>query len=575
MRPADLVYAVDERPPLPQWLLLGLQYAVMVATYLVIVVIIISHAHVSSAVATNVLSLALIAAAIGTALQSLHKGPIGAGFLAPPVFSAIYLAPSVLAAEIGGLPLVFGMTIFAGLIEIVLAFALRRLRVIFQPILSGLTVFVVGLQLGLVGIGEVLDVTHVDLAAFPLHVAVTTLTLGVCIALSIWGKGAIRLFCSLAGLSIGVISAASVGMIGAIAQARIDAAPLFQVPGFDSLSYSFQPGLIPAFLAAALAATLRTVGVVTTCQRINDAAWKRPDMGNIRKGILADGLGSLIGGLLGAPGMNIAPSLVSISGATGATSRVIAYVAAAILLLLAFLPKLAAAFLALPLEVAGAVLVFTASFMITSGMQIILSRTPDTRAIYVIGISTLLALSKKVFPDYFTALSPLEQSLASSPLALGLMAAVALTLLFRFGTTQTAVLTLAPGEDADGRVGDFIRHQAAQWKVDAEAAENCRASIVGVLAYLKAHALHDSDITLRARFDGIDLVLAIDYRGRMIPAAGVQVVTREPSARTEDLQDEEAPAYVGLRNFLRNIHADQKHVASQGPDVRIRLRFAV
>jgi NCS2 family nucleobase:cation symporter-2 len=254
---------------------------------------------------------------------------------------------------------------------------------------------------------------------------------------------------------------------------------------------------------------------------------------------------------------------------------VIAYVAAAILLLLAFLPKLAAAFLALPLEVAGAVLVFTASFMITSGMQIILSRTPDTRAIYVIGISTLLALSKKVFPDYFTALSPLEQSLASSPLALGLMAAVALTLLFRFGTTQTAVLTLAPGEDADGRVGDFIRHQAAQWKVDAEAAENCRASIVGVLAYLKAHALHDSDITLRARFDGIDLVLAIDYRGRMIPAAGVQVVTREPSARTEDLQDEEAPAYVGLRNFLRNIHADQKHVASQGPDVRIRLRFAV
>ena len=39
----------------------------------------------------------------------------------------------------------------------------------------------------------------------------------------------------------------------------------------------FAPDLVPAFMIAAVAAMLRTVGVVTTCQKINDADWKRPD----------------------------------------------------------------------------------------------------------------------------------------------------------------------------------------------------------------------------------------------------------------------------------------------------------
>src|SRR6516165_10015949 len=213
MRPESLLYAVDEVPPPSRLAILGLQYAVQVAVYLVIVVIVLRHAHVSHEVGIGVLSCACVAIAIGTALQALPRGPVGSGFLAPPVFSAIYLAPSVLAAEIGGLPLVFGMTIFAALLELLLSFCVRRLRVIFQPILAGLTVFVVGLQLGLVGIGQTLDVRHEALPQFPLHLVVTTLTLASCVGLSIWGKGAWRLFCALIALTTGVISAIAVGLI--------------------------------------------------------------------------------------------------------------------------------------------------------------------------------------------------------------------------------------------------------------------------------------------------------------------------------------------------------------------------
>jgi hypothetical protein len=67
--------------------------------------------------------------------------------------------------------------------------------------------------------------------------------------------------------------------------------------------------------------------------------------------------------------MSIGPKLGRISGATGATSRVIGFAASVVLLAFAFSPKLSDFFLLVPQEVAGSLLVFTASFMISGGMQ--------------------------------------------------------------------------------------------------------------------------------------------------------------------------------------------------------------
>ena len=44
-RPANLTYAVDEPPPSGKLLLLGLQYAVLDASYLVLVAIIVRHSN--------------------------------------------------------------------------------------------------------------------------------------------------------------------------------------------------------------------------------------------------------------------------------------------------------------------------------------------------------------------------------------------------------------------------------------------------------------------------------------------------------------------------------------------------
>jgi hypothetical protein len=61
--------------------MLGIQYAVQICVYLVIVVIILRRTHVSHEIGTNVLCDALMAIVIGTALQALPNGPVGSGLL--------------------------------------------------------------------------------------------------------------------------------------------------------------------------------------------------------------------------------------------------------------------------------------------------------------------------------------------------------------------------------------------------------------------------------------------------------------------------------------------------------------
>src|SRR6185369_2661104 len=120
------------------------------------------------------------------------------------------------------------------------------------------------------------------------------------------------------------------------------------------LSWSFEPSLMLPFAIAGLASGLRAVGVLTTCQQIDDASWRRPDMKNIAAGVVADGLGCAVGGAVGAPGMSASPSLVGMEKITGVTSRAVVWSIAGWLALFACLPKLASLIVDMPRPVMAA-----------------------------------------------------------------------------------------------------------------------------------------------------------------------------------------------------------------------------
>jgi NCS2 family nucleobase:cation symporter-2 len=567
VRPTDLVYAVDDVPPLPRLAALGLQYAILLSVYLIIVVIVAKAAEATPEETADLVSLGLIAAALATTVQAWNGRFFGSGYLAPPVYSAIYFGPAILAAKAGGLPAVAGMTIFAGVLEIGLSRLLDRLRIVFQPTIAGFTVLVVGLQLGLVGIANTLDVPDENTPDFAWHVATAFLTLAACVGFSIWGRGVVKLISTLLGLVIGVGVGLGTGLIGPPLFSAVAEAEWLDLPDPGFLSYGFEPALIPAFLAAAIAATLRTIGVVTTCQRLNDAAWKRPDMANIRRGVTADGLGCLAAGLFGAPGQSSAPSLVGVSSATGATSRVIAYATAAILVVFAFIPKIGAAIIALPLEIAGAILVFTATFMVVGGIQIMAVRGLDLRSGFAVSVALFVGILTKVHPGYFAKLPEALQTITSDMLTVSLAVAIGMTLIFRIGIRRRDAIHWDAADASRDELAAFLAREAKAWKLDGDVVERVADAVGQLVEHLKEGGFLAEPVAIKASFDSLELTIALVYRGRPLPLP--------THHRGAEQQHEEASATVGLASFFQSAFADRLSLTRSGDEVTIRLWFGV
>ena len=107
-RPLNIVYGLNERPPRGVLLLSGVQHAGLVAIFLLVPVIACRAAGLPPEKVLDVLSLSMLVMAVGPILHALRIGPVGSGYLCPPIFAAAYLPASLLALQAGGLPLMFG-----------------------------------------------------------------------------------------------------------------------------------------------------------------------------------------------------------------------------------------------------------------------------------------------------------------------------------------------------------------------------------------------------------------------------------------------------------------------------------
>jgi xanthine permease XanP len=130
-KPTNIIYGLNDSPPPLVTVLNGAQHVGLIAINLVYPLLIFRMADAPVGLVSNMLAIGMLVLGVGTFLQAGRIGPIGSGYMCPATFTATYLAPSLLAAKFGGLPLVFGMTIFAGALEAAIAPLLNRLRAVF------------------------------------------------------------------------------------------------------------------------------------------------------------------------------------------------------------------------------------------------------------------------------------------------------------------------------------------------------------------------------------------------------------------------------------------------------------
>jgi xanthine permease XanP len=564
-RPRDLIYAVDERPPPVALVVLGLQHCSTMLVSLLLPLIVAKAAGVPDEVLPSLLSLSMVALALATLLQAFSAKGLGAGYLIPGFCSSNYLSCSVSAAQAGGMPLVYGMTVIAGLFEAALSRFLMRLRPYFPPEVSGLAVFIIGIDLGVLSARNLFGVDHPDSPrGIGLAIGLGTFALGF--VLSIYGKGPLRLFCALIAVVAGYLAAVTAGLMPDRSVALLQQAAMVDLPSTGHIGFDFDPVHIFPFVLAAIAATLKTIGAVTTCQKINDSQWTRPDMAEIKRGVSADGVASVLAGLLGSTGQNSSTSNIGISTATGATSRWIALPIAGWLLLMACSPKLAAIFVSMPYPVVGGSLLFAASFIMVNGLQILMSRMLDARRTAIIGLSLALAVSRYAFPDFFTSLPEVMQPLVASALSLGMLSALGLNLVFRFGIRQRETLSHRIDEGTVDPVYGFLERCGGVWGARAEVMRRATQSTVEVFETIARYSAPDQPVLITAHFDEFSVDVEIRYQGR-----AMQIPAAAPTAE-EMFENPDLALDLGL--VLVNRLADRVRVTSLSENEHaLRLHF--
>jgi NCS2 family nucleobase:cation symporter-2 len=563
-RPPDLIYALGETPPPLTLVALGFQHVAVICPYLVMVALVAGAAKLSPDTAQSALGLAMIAVAFLTVLQSMRLGPIGSGYLCPPVVSAIYLPASMSAASVFGLPVVCGMIMFAGACEALMGRFAESLRKFFPAVVSGVVVAAVGIELGNIGIGLLVGEAmahdaHAGDAFVAAAIVVATMT-----ALSVWATGLPKLLCMLIGIVVGYAAAAVLGVFPPEFASEYARSPWFALPNPGFLSWSFEPSLMLPFAIAGIASGLRAVGVLTTCQQMNDAAWRRPDTKNLSAGVMADGLGCAVGGAVGTPGMSASPSLVGIERTTGATSRVIAWSIAGWLLLLACCPRFASLLINMPRPVMAAALFFNGALMFVAGLQIIASRPITLRATIVIGFSVMAGLAVLTFPAFFKSLPPWTHQFTDSEITAAVIVSVALNALMMLGTWRYRQLRLGEGDTPlTAKTFDaFFAAQAAEWKMPADDVKRVRDVVDRAIEHVAANA--HGPVEIRIGSDGFDVTVTLSYTGNL-PALP------DPHARRELV--EEQSFVSGLSGYLSGLGADRVERSANGEDCVIRLLF--
>jgi NCS2 family nucleobase:cation symporter-2 len=567
-KPTNLIYGVDDDPPLATTLLLGFQHIFILSIAFVFPVVIVSEIGGRPEDAQVLISMAMLATGLSTALQALNRGPIGSGYLCPLLNGPAFVPASLLAGKEGGLALIFGMTAVAGIFEALFSRVVGRMRKFFPPEVTGTVVLMVGVEVIPIAVPKFfgVDSTHPEVGALPFLVAV--ITLAVTAAFNVWGKGRMRLYSLLIGMVAGYAVSFAAGILTVENIRLILDSAYFQFPEIGKFGMSFSTALLVPFLVAAFSSALKTMGDLTTCQKINDADWKRIEMRSISRGMLACAVGNVASGLLGALGQSVSSSNIGLSIATGATSRRIGYAAGGILVLLAFFPKLAAIFVIMPTPVMGASLIFTVCFMVMAGIQIIMSRMIDARKTFVVGLSIIFGLSYDINPALYAGVDPILKSFLSSSLAVATICAVVLNVLFRMGISRKLEFEIDPAVDTSEKIFQIMEKQGGAWGARREVIFNATAAINELLEaspFLGLAKEAGKNISVSVAFDEFSLDVRALYEGRPF-----EFPVSLPSLDT--LEDAEATS-LGFAAFTMSKYVDKMSFSSKNGKTELFMHF--
>jgi len=427
-------YAVNQVPPVVHLLILSIQHALLMVISLSLPILFASQINGTAEFAATLIAFSMLAAGLGSIIQSVGLPFIGSGYLCPNLCGPSYFSLSLSAAWVGGLPLMRGMIIIAGLVEMAIAPIIQKLKKIFPAFIVGLVMAMVGVSVIKVSITSFFGLAFRDDAIQRIDIFVGMFSLMVMVLTNLWGKGFVKMYCLLIGMLSGWFLALILIPKYWHNLAALKGFPIFALPAigpeFRGITFDFK--MIIPFIIIAIGGSLKSFGNLLVAQKISEPELKEPNFVPIRKGLLADGFSTALAGLLGGMAVDTSSSNIGLAGATKVLSRWISVGAGVIFVILAFFPKFVAILSMIPKPVLGAAIIFAGSFMICTGLLEMFSEEWNPRKTFVVGISVFFGLSTAFLPGLYARAPHFIQTFFTDPLPTTTIIAIVLNQIFNF-----------------------------------------------------------------------------------------------------------------------------------------------
>ncbi|EJL6310143.1 uracil-xanthine permease [Vibrio cholerae] len=439
-RKADLVYQLNDRPPLPQTLFAALQHLLAMFVAVITPSLIICQSLGVPADQTNtIISMSLFASGLSSFIQIRTFGPIGSGLLSIQGTSFNFLGPIIgagLALKAGGADIetmmaaIFGTILVASSAEILLSRVLQFAQRIITPLVSGIVVTLIGLtlvQVGLISMGG--GYTAMADGSFGSldKLALAGTVLAIIVLLNRAHNPYVRVASIVIAMLVGYVMAYLMGMVNTdnLAETQLIALPIPMQYGLG-FDWSLFIPLLLIFLITALEA----IGDITATSEVSGEPVKGPVyMKRIKGGVLADGLNSALAAVFNSFPNSTFSQNNGVILLTGVASRYVGYFIAGMLVLLGLFPGVASFVQLIPEPVLGGATIVMFGTIAAAGVRIISRVDLDRRAILIMALSFSMGLGIAQKPEILQFMPEFIKNLFSSGVAAGGITAIVLNLL--------------------------------------------------------------------------------------------------------------------------------------------------
>ncbi len=431
---SNLLYDVNENPPLWLTLVMGLQHIMLIYSEIVFLPVIIGkRAGVPMEHILFASFAAGVASGLVTLIQVFRLGRFGSGY---PLFmgsSAAYLGASLETLKAGGFPLLCTLSILVAPIEILMGYFLRFLRHIITPAVGGVILLLVVLSLVPLSVSEWMGESGHVIFASTQNFTIGLATLWMLLGVSLFGSRNLRIWSPILGMGTGLFLCWYLDQLHVQSLTQYPWLGWFQ-GSWPGLSSDLKLDVLP--LAAALAVLtvingVQAIGNSMAVQQVCNREQRPIDYGIVQGTLYGDALGNLISGLMGTVPNETYSENISVQKVTGVASRSVGVCGGLLLIALPFSPKLSMFLVQLPAPVFGGFLMGLAAMMFPSGLELVFSHGITHRSGLLVGISLCIGLVAEsgkffpgLFPDYLGVF-------LNSGVAAGGLAAISLSLVFR------------------------------------------------------------------------------------------------------------------------------------------------